>query len=257
MDILPIVITAISVSILWLGYLKFFKNDGSSQNQSELKDKEHEIELIKLGHEKELSVLKEKLNSIEIEKNHLEETLTKERETTKNQLETLGKVDAFKTSVTGNMGRYSEMIEKQQKFIDKLTGNAKYQGNFGEKFLEQSLQFHGFKLNVDYTKQKHEDQNSPYKNLLKPKAGGIGVALSTMPFISTLLDLSISYDSDSKSFWSFLCSEMSDIKIKVRSIEIPEDLLNKDYSKDKQYRDDLKDWLNKIWEEKDRFLSST
>ena len=157
MDILPIVITAVSVSILWLAYLKFFKNDGSSQNQSELKDKEHEIELIKLGHEKELSVLKEKLNSIEIEKNHLEETLTKERETTKNQLETLGKVDAFKTSVTGNMGRYSEMIEKQQKFIDKLTGNAKYQGNFGEKFLEQSLQFHGFKLNVDYTKQKHED----------------------------------------------------------------------------------------------------
>ena len=157
MDILPIVITAISVSILWLAYLKFFKNDGSSQNQSELKDKEHEIELIKLGHEKELSVLKEKLNSIQIEKNHLEETLTKERETTKNQLETLGKVDAFKTSVTGNMGRYSEMIEKQQKFIDKLTGNAKYQGNFGEKFLEQSLQFHGFKLNVDYTKQKHED----------------------------------------------------------------------------------------------------
>ena len=68
------------------------------KSQSELKDKEHEIELIKLGHEKELSVLKEKLNSIEIEKNHLEETLTKERETTKNQLETLGKVDAFKTS---------------------------------------------------------------------------------------------------------------------------------------------------------------
>ena len=30
----------------------------------------------------------------------------------------------------------------------------KYQGNFGEKFLEQSLQFHGFKENVDYTKQK-------------------------------------------------------------------------------------------------------
>ena len=39
MDILPIVITAVSVSILWLAYLKFFKNDGSSQNQSELKDK--------------------------------------------------------------------------------------------------------------------------------------------------------------------------------------------------------------------------
>ena len=108
-----------------------------------------------------------------------------------------------------------------------------------------------------FTKQKHEDQNSPYKNLLKPKAGGIGVALSTMPFISTLLDISISYNSDSKSFWSFLCGEMSDIKIKVRSIEIPEDLLKKDYSKDRHFRNDLKDWLNLIWKEKDRFLSSS
>ena len=108
-----------------------------------------------------------------------------------------------------------------------------------------------------FTKQKHEDQNSPYKNLLKPKAGGIGVALSTMPFISTLLDISISYNSDSRSFWSFLCGEMSDIKIKVRSIEIPEDLLKKDYSKDGQFRNDLKEWLNLIWEEKDRFLSSS
>ena len=108
-----------------------------------------------------------------------------------------------------------------------------------------------------FTQQKHKDQNSPFENLLKPKAGGIGVALSTMPFITTLLDLSISYNSDSKSFWSFLCGGMSDIKIKVRSIEIPEDLLNKDYSKDSQFRNDLKEWLNQIWEEKDIFLSST
>ena len=107
-----------------------------------------------------------------------------------------------------------------------------------------------------FTQQKHKDQNSPFENLLRPKAGGIGVALSTMPFITTLLDLSISYNSDSKSFWNFLCGEMSDIKINVRSIEIPKDLLNKDYSKDSQYRNNLKDWLNQIWEEKDRFLSS-
>ena len=56
MDILPIVITAIFVSILWLVYLKFYKSNGSSKIQSDLKDKEHEIELIKLGHEKELGV---------------------------------------------------------------------------------------------------------------------------------------------------------------------------------------------------------
>ena len=156
MDILTILITAVSVSILWIFYLKFFNKERSSQDLEELKDKEHEIDLIKLQHEKDLSLLKEKFNSLENEKNLIEETLTNERETTKDQLKTLGKVDAFKNSVTANMGHYTQMLEKQQKFIDKLTGNSKYQGNFGEKFLEQSLQFHGYKLNIDYTKQKHE-----------------------------------------------------------------------------------------------------
>ena len=152
MDILNIFITAAVILILGIVYFKFIKKkDFSSSN--EIKDKEHELDLIKLQHENDLKLLNEKLNSILIEKNNLNETLTRESETTSKQLETLGKVDAFKNSVTSNMGEYSQMIEKQQKFIDKLTGNAKYQGDFGEKFLEQILNFAGFKLGIDYTKQ--------------------------------------------------------------------------------------------------------
>lgn len=159
MDLLLVLVTAAIVSILWFAYIKFSKknNDPSAELDDLKKDKDHEIQLLKSESEKELSVLREKLNSLETEKNSLKETLTKERETTAKQLETLGKVDAFKTSVTTNMGEYSQMIEKQQKFIDKLTGNAKYQGDFGERFLEQSLNFHGFKLGIDYTKQKKEE----------------------------------------------------------------------------------------------------
>ena len=159
MNLLVVISTASVTLILCLVYIKFFqKNDDSKVGLDELKkDKDHEIELLKSETEKELSVFREKLNSLETEKNSLKETLTKERETTAKQLETLGKVDAFKTSVTTNMGEYSQMIEKQQKFIDKLTGNARYQGDFGERFLEQSLNFHGFKLGIDYTKQKKEE----------------------------------------------------------------------------------------------------
>ena len=159
MNLLVVISTASVTLILCLVYIKFFqKNNDSKVGLDELrKDKDHEIELLKSETEKELSVFREKLNSLETEKNSLKETLTKERETTAKQLETLGKVDAFKTSVTTNMGEYSQMIEKQQKFIDKLTGNARYQGDFGERFLEQSLNFHGFKLGIDYTKQKKEE----------------------------------------------------------------------------------------------------
>ena len=157
MDILNILIAAAVILALGFVYFKFFKKKDSSQYLNEIKDKDHELDLIKLQHENDLKLLNEKLSSILIEKNNLNETLTKERETTSKQLETLGKVDAFKTSVTTNMGEYSQMIEKQQKFIDKLTGNAKYQGDFGEKFLEQILNFAGFKLGIDYTKQKKEE----------------------------------------------------------------------------------------------------
>ena len=107
-----------------------------------------------------------------------------------------------------------------------------------------------------FTQVKHDDQQSPFKNLLRPKAGGIGIALSTMPFITTLLDFSISYESKTKSFWDFLCGRMSVISIKVRAIEVPKKILGNDYSKEKGARDDLKDWLYEIWEAKEEFLNS-
>ena len=107
-----------------------------------------------------------------------------------------------------------------------------------------------------FTEEKHKAQSSPFTYLLRPKAGGVGVTLSTMPFISTLLDFSISYASETKTFWDFLCGNMSEIRIRVRKLDIPEHLLNKDYSTQIEYREELKKWLYEIWESKDNFLNS-
>ena len=107
-----------------------------------------------------------------------------------------------------------------------------------------------------FTEEKHKAQSSPFTYLLRPKAGGVGVTLSTMPFISTLLDFSISYTSETKTFWDFLCGNMSEIRIRVRKLDIPEHLLNKDYSTQIEYREELKKWLYEIWESKDNFLNS-
>ena len=107
-----------------------------------------------------------------------------------------------------------------------------------------------------YTEKKKINQSSPFENLLLPKAGGIGVALSTMPFIESLLDFSIYYHSDKRSFWDFLCGRMSVVEIRARKIKIPEKLKNKDYSSDSEYRENLKKWLREIWEEKNQFMRS-
>tara|TARA_B100001029_G_scaffold131153_1_gene110043 strand:+ start:1436 stop:2632 length:1197 start_codon:yes stop_codon:yes gene_type:complete len=164
MEIMSILIAVAITSVLWIAYIKFYHKTDRSKEQDELKNKDHEIEILRIENDKELSILNEKINSLQTTKNTLETTLATERKNSAQQLSTLKNVDSFKNTVTSNlknvtsnMDEYSRMIQKQQDFIDKLTGNAKYQGDFGEKFLEQSLQFHGFKLNIDYTKQKKEE----------------------------------------------------------------------------------------------------
>jgi len=107
-----------------------------------------------------------------------------------------------------------------------------------------------------FSKEKKDLQSSPYSNLLLPKPGGIGLTLSTMPYINKMIDFSIKYESDKKTFWAFLCGEMNEAIVKVNLIDIPQKLLGGDYSEDEIYRDDLKNWLYDIWQEKDKFLSS-
>ena len=164
MNLITILVTAAITSILWLAYIKFFQKKDNSEEienlrlkEEELKNQKHQMELLKAEKNSEADLLKEKINSLEELKSNVEGSLKTERETSANQLKTLGKVDDFKTAVTTDVAEQSKMIKNQQTFIDRLTGNAKYQGDFGEKFLEQSLQFHGFKLGIDYTKQKKEE----------------------------------------------------------------------------------------------------
>ena len=99
---------------------------------------------------------------------------------------------------------------------------------------------------------KHKAQNSPYKNLLIPKVGGIATALSAMPNIDVLVDYSVVYKSDKRGAWAFLKGDMRDVKVSVKKYNIPEDLKNKNYSTDEEYRKNFKIWIEGIWEEKDK-----
>ena len=99
---------------------------------------------------------------------------------------------------------------------------------------------------------KHKAQNSPYKNLLKPRIGGIATALSAMPNINVLVDYSVVYKSEKRGAWSFLKGDMKDVKVLVRKYDIPENLKNKNYSTDAEYRKNFKNWIEAIWIKKDQ-----
>ena len=150
--------------------------------------------------------------------------------------------------------RYSEeQIKKNPSLRGKDVVEMKK--SFG-RFARYPVSIFSFAEGTRFTKAKHASQDSPYDQLLRPKSGGIGLTLSTMPYIKKALDFTIKYNSNYRTFWDFLCGRMSSVEIQVKIIDVPENLVQKNYMEDEKFREELKEWLYSIWEEKNKFLNN-
>ena len=105
-----------------------------------------------------------------------------------------------------------------------------------------------------FTIKKNLHQKSPFKNLLKPKEGGLVTALSLVNEIDSLIDFTIKFDTKKRSFWDYLCGRMNSVKVIIREIKIPAKFLNIDLLENKILRSEFKDWLHNIWNEKDTLI---
>ena len=105
-----------------------------------------------------------------------------------------------------------------------------------------------------FTNEKHRRQQSPYANLLKPKAGGIALVIDSMgEQIHRILDVTIVYPDGITNFWALLCGKIRKIKVRVRSLPVSAELRG-DYANDGRFRTGLQLWLNDIWAEKNRCI---
>ena len=77
------------------------------------------------------------------------------------------------------------------------------------------------------------------------------VTSATHRSAAMIRNYSVVYKSEKRDAWSFLCGDMSQVKILVKKYEIPEKLKEKNYLKDNQYREDFKMWIEDIWQQKD------
>jgi 1-acyl-sn-glycerol-3-phosphate acyltransferase len=123
-----------------------------------------------------------------------------------------------------------------------------------DRFSRYPVSIFSFTEGTRFTEKKKIDQLSNYKNLLNPKSGGIGLTLTTMPYINMLLDFTIYYEGSKRSFWDFLCGRMSDVTVRVKQIKIPDNLLGKNYEEDIEFRESLKQWTEDIWLDKDNYI---
>ena len=101
-----------------------------------------------------------------------------------------------------------------------------------------------------FTDEKHLAQASPYKNFLIPKIGALAIALKGMPQVNELIDFTVIYSSEKRSAWDFLCGEMSQAKVYAKAYEIPSTLKGKNFDQEEEYRQEFKNFINKIWKEK-------
>ncbi len=124
-----------------------------------------------------------------------------------------------------------------------------------EKFRLVPTSVINFLEGTRFTAHKHGVQRSPYRHLLKPRSGGIAMALATLgERCHRLLDVTIVYPHGAPKFWQLLTGRVDDVIVRVRQREIPVELVRGDYANDAQFRTRMQDWVNALWEEKDRLI---
>jgi len=126
-----------------------------------------------------------------------------------------------------------------------------------EKFATMPTSVMNFLEGTRFTPAKHEKQKSEYKHLLRPKSGGLALALNILgEKFHSLLDITIVYPDGIPGFGDFLCGRVKRITVRMRTIEIPKQLLHGDYEGDPVFRDSMHKWVQKLWNEKDKQIQT-
>lgn len=123
------------------------------------------------------------------------------------------------------------------------------------RFQEMPTSILSFVEGTRFTPAKHQKQASPYRHLLRPKAGGMALAIASMGrMFSSLLDVTIVYPDGPPGLWGLMCGRVWRVVVHVRQRAIPGDFLDGDYAADPQFRIRFQEWLHELWREKDRLI---
>ncbi|WP_298010556.1 acyltransferase [uncultured Aquabacterium sp.] len=126
-----------------------------------------------------------------------------------------------------------------------------------EKFRVVPTSVISFLEGTRFTPGKQAQQKSPYQHLLKPKTGGIAMALETLgDKLETLVDVTIVYPDGVPTFTDLLSGRVRNVIVTVRQVHIPENLHVAEDGTDPQYRQRLQSWINGLWDAKDAELSA-
>lgn len=112
-----------------------------------------------------------------------------------------------------------------------------------------------------FTKAKQAKQKSPYKHLLKPRAGGLSLAISALgEDIDGILDMTIVYPDGVPSYGDLWKGNIKRLGVDLRYIDIPDALFESikqgGYENNEDTKAQMFDWVEQVWRQKDERIST-
>ena len=122
-----------------------------------------------------------------------------------------------------------------------------------ELFKRQPVTVVNYLEGTRFTEAKQRGQQSPFRHLLKPKAGGVAFVLAALgEQLDALLDVTIVYPGDkAPGFWDLLNGSIPRVIIDIQVRELEPALWAGDYESDPEFRQRVQGWVNQLWHEKD------
>ena len=122
-----------------------------------------------------------------------------------------------------------------------------------EKFKRLPVTVVNFLEGTRFTPAKQAQQQSPYRYLLKPKAGGVAFVLATLgEQIDAVLDVTLVYpEGKAPGFWALLSGQVDKVIVDIQTRNLAAELWQGDYQNDPVFRQYMQDWVTQLWQEKD------
>lgn len=95
-----------------------------------------------------------------------------------------------------------------------------------------------------FTLRKRDQQQSPYRHLLRPRVGGISFVFASLgEHLDATYDVTIAYPRPEATVWEFVTGKIATIKVRAKRVEMPAP-------------EETKSWVETLWREKDDLLDS-
>ncbi len=120
-----------------------------------------------------------------------------------------------------------------------------------EKFRQMPVSVMNFVEGTRFTQAKHDAQSSPFRYLLRPKAGGVAFVLDAMgDALHAVVDVTIVYPQGTCTMMDLIAGRVRDIRVHVRERQIAPELVGS-YDEDPAFRGRVKAWMRALWSDKD------